>query len=82
MAWPSASVAGRPMLALPKPVRLILSCGALHVANSIAHAPLLSRHSWSMLADRVELGQRAPAVPELVGPAPLDGGRGRREGCQ
>ena len=26
--------------------------------------------------------QRAPAVPELVGPAALDGGRGRREGCQ
>ena len=53
MAWPSASVAGRPILALPKPVRLILSCGALHVANSMAHAPRPSRHSWSMLAAAV-----------------------------
>ena len=66
MAWPSASVAGRPMPALPKPVRLILSCGALHVANSIAHAPRPSRHSWSMLAAAgVELVSRAAREDRL-----------------
>ena len=53
MAWPSASVAGRPIDALPKPVRFILSWGSLHTANSMAHAPRPSDHSWSMLADRV-----------------------------